>query len=984
VADVLRDVRSWTCGDSQTTLGRRPGERAVDVFVSYSRRDGEFVRQLVEQLEARGKDVWVDVGGIRDGEVFPAALRTAVEGTDGFVFVISPDSVGSRFCAQEVAHAVELNKRIVPLLLRAVPDEQVPEGIRMRNWIQVGDGPELERTVERVVSALDTDLAWAKEHTRWLLKALEWAGEKRDRSFLLRGAELAAAERWLAAAADKEPQPIALQTEYVVESRMAALRRQRALVGASLAVAAVALGLLVFAILSRNQAISARNTARTQALRATSQALAAESQTQLAVDPERSILLAVAGLHKAATPEALFALRRALDVSTIRYRLPDAGNQSCAPANFTAPGVAFRPDGRQLAEGLCGGYIVLADARTGTVHRRIRIGRVGSAVAYNASGSLLAAPSDRGVLLIDSATGSVQGVAAGHPQGRMRIAFSPTAPLLAIGGNGRVTLWNTQTRRARILRFPQAARGAPTQALAFSADGTRLAVGLEQISPTSLGLLMLDVRSGHTLATARAAVDDVAYAPNGAQVAVAETLHPAGNGRIVLLDARTFTHARVLAALPGVEMTAVAFDADGSHVAFGGADGTAGLVSSPSGQRVASYLGQTAAINQIAFSPDGRLVASASTDGTTRVWRAAGQERQTLDPGGAVNALRVVPGGVEAIVAKANEPRHPLAVQTWSGRALHPGRALEISPTENVDAVFLSDDGRFAGVIPNPGAQPNAPIRIWNVAQRRLVTTVPPSAAPFGGEPVFSPDDSRIAMGIPGGTAIVGQPPSGPTSGPPAGPRTNPREAMVVVDVHTGKVRRIGTTGCGTGWRGMAFSRSGTLFAAGSFCGQVSTWNVASGRRVGHTFSIGGELAKIAFSPDATRIAVAGWNSTITIADVRTGRVEAVLTDNTRGVPEVAWIPDSRYLVSSSLDHTARVWDGRTLRELRILDHSSAVYDIAFSADSREVVTDDAAQVIHIWDACTACGDPTALLALAKARVTRALTAQERRTFLVR
>ena len=98
----------------------------ADVFVSYSRRDTAYVKRLVEALQERGKDVWVDVEGIRDAEVFPAALRRAVEGSDGFVFVISPDSVQSPFCEQEVDRAVELNKRVVPLLLRAVPDERDP------------------------------------------------------------------------------------------------------------------------------------------------------------------------------------------------------------------------------------------------------------------------------------------------------------------------------------------------------------------------------------------------------------------------------------------------------------------------------------------------------------------------------------------------------------------------------------------------------------------------------------------------------------------------------------------------------------------------------------------------------------------------------------------------------------------------------------------------------------------------------------------
>jgi hypothetical protein len=56
------------------------------------------------------------------------------------------------------------------------------------------------------------------------------------------------------------------------------------------------------------------------------------------------------------------------------------------------------------------------------------------------------------------------------------------------------------------------------------------------------------------------------------------------------------------------------------------------------------------------------------------------------------------------------------------------------------------------------------------------------------------------------------------------------------------------------------FDQSSPLVAAGSFCGEADVWNVATGRRVGRPFALGGKLADIAFSPDRRRIAVASWN----------------------------------------------------------------------------------------------------------------------------
>lgn len=929
----------------------------ADVFVSYSRRDGEFVQRLVDGLVERGKDVWVDVAGIRDAEVFPAALRGAVEQSDAFVFVISPDSVASDYCEQEVEHATELNKRIVPLLLRPVPDETVPEGIRVRNWIPFAEASGFEAGLERVLEALDTDLGWTREHTRWLVKSIEWETERKERSFLLRGSELAAAEAWLAGAAGKDPEPTALQREYVAASRLASSRRQRTLLGVAAGVAAVSLGLLVFALISRGQAINARNTAR-------SQALAAESETQVAVDPERAILLAVAALHQKVTPEATFALRGALDASPIRARLPDAGPQTCGAQSLAAPGVAFSPDGRRLAEGLCGGTVVIADPTTGRVLRRIRVGPdpFGGALAFSPDGRDLAACCRGGIVLLDAANGAVRAVGPRLTNGAIVFAFDPKAPVLAVAQVGRLVFWNYETGRRRSFTYP----GNPhATSLAFSPDGTRLAAGLGG-GPGPTGLALLDVASGRVLRTVDGSVSAVAFSPDGTDLAVADQTVPGYAGRIVLRDPSTLALRRVLVRVTFVQSTALAFSPDGTRLAYGYADGTAGLVSVQTGQQLASYLGQTAAIDQVAFSPGGKLVATGSADGTTRIWRASGVEQRLLVTGGAVDAFAAGDSGATAIV----ERRSVIVVQRWRDSNSRPARPFQISPTTNADADFLSADGRLAGVAPAVGT---SPIQIWSVPRRRLVRTIPPGPAPTS-QPTFSPNDELLAMGVPAVAAkVVVRRGSGP---PPL------RPALAIVDVRTGRQRILASTGCGAGWRSQPFSPDGRLVAGGTFCGQVSVWNVATGKQVGRTFVLGGELSQIAFDPAATRLAAASWNGTVTVADVATGRIVAQLTGDTSGVTGVAYSPDGRYLATVSLDHAARVYDARTLQLLRVRDDPDPITSgIVFTPDSRSIVTVDSGHVIRVWDACTDCESPKALLALAAHRVTRALTAQEKRTF---
>jgi len=81
-----------------------------DVFVSYSRQNSSFVTQLAEAIESSGKHVWIDTSGIEDTAVFPTVIRSAIESSDAFLFVISPASIAARFCEQEVDYARNVRK----------------------------------------------------------------------------------------------------------------------------------------------------------------------------------------------------------------------------------------------------------------------------------------------------------------------------------------------------------------------------------------------------------------------------------------------------------------------------------------------------------------------------------------------------------------------------------------------------------------------------------------------------------------------------------------------------------------------------------------------------------------------------------------------------------------------------------------------------------------------------------------------------------
>jgi hypothetical protein len=189
----------------------------ADVFISYSRKDKAFVQRLDEALRQRGREAWIDWEGIRATEEFMQAIYAAIEGADTFIFVLSPDSVSSVICGKEIAHAVAQNKRMVPLVARDINAAEVPEALARLNWIFCREPDDFEQSTNTLISALDTDLDWVRAHTRPLTRAVEWEAKGKNNSFVLRADDLRSAEQWLTeAGVDKERQPTALQTAYII------------------------------------------------------------------------------------------------------------------------------------------------------------------------------------------------------------------------------------------------------------------------------------------------------------------------------------------------------------------------------------------------------------------------------------------------------------------------------------------------------------------------------------------------------------------------------------------------------------------------------------------------------------------------------------------------------------------------------------------------------------------------------------------------
>lgn len=314
------------------------------LFISYAREDIDFVRRLHEALVSQGLDTWVDWEGIPPAAEWLRKIELAVEAADAVVYVISPDSLESNVCQQEVVHAVRHHKRLLPAVLRE-PAPGTPaasamtDAVRRLNWIFFNrPQDDFDKAAALVAKAARTDLAWVESHTRFLQRALEWQASGQDDSFLLVKTDLVAAEQWLAQAPDKDPPPAQVHSDYIVASRHAATRRQRRrMVAATVAAVLVGLG----AVVATWQFVMAE----LQRQDSQSRQLAALAPAVLEQDPGLGMLLAAQALEVSATQEATSSLLAALDSAH--------GVSAFLPGRFMPPQLALAPDGTKVAAARC-------------------------------------------------------------------------------------------------------------------------------------------------------------------------------------------------------------------------------------------------------------------------------------------------------------------------------------------------------------------------------------------------------------------------------------------------------------------------------------------------------------------------------------------------------------------------------------------------------------------------------------------------------
>ncbi|EJC99863.1 WD40 repeat-like protein [Fomitiporia mediterranea MF3/22] len=325
----------------------------------------------------------------------------------------------------------------------------------------------------------------------------------------------------------------------------------------------------------------------------------------------------------------------------------------------------------------------------------------------------------------------------------------------------------------------------------------------------------------------------------------------------------------------------------------------------------------------VAFSPDGKCVASGSWDGTAKVWDVESGEVlcEFLEENGS---------GVMSVAFSSN--RHRIVSGSWDGTVaiwdVESGEVVSgpfTGRTKGVNTVAFSPEGTHI-----VSGSEDTIIRVWDVKSGSTIHVLEGHTAAVCSV-VFSSDGKRIISGSHDKTIRVWDAMTGQAIG-------NPFVG------HTDEVNSV------------AISRDDRRIVSGSYDYTVRVWDVESGKVVAGPFLHSNLVNSVAFSSDGRRVLSGCADSTIVVRDVKSGDiVSGPYTGHAHVVRSVAFSPDGSRIVSGSNDKTVRLWDASIgkIAPDSSARHTEAVMCVAFSPDGSWVASGSNDKAVRLWSAST-------------------------------